>query len=64
MAEMPTLTVRIKCDEDYLRLTAYRMALRMIADAPEHPWERDENDAEPREVALAVLRAMGEDAKP
>jgi hypothetical protein len=56
---MADLSLRVKCDADYLRLVAYKMVLELIADAPEG-WEADPDGPTPREMAEAVLRAMGD----
>lgn len=62
MAEAPTtLTVRIKCDEDWLRLTAYREALREIAKQPVEPWDGEYPYIE---LARKVLETMGEELEP
>lgn len=52
MAEM--LTLRIKVDEDWLALVAYRLALQCIVEiAEEKPWSADEQAA--AEIAAHVL---------
>jgi hypothetical protein len=61
MATIGNLTLRV--DDDYLRLVAYRTALRWIVEQGRtSSWERDDDEPEPYDIAEAALRAFGEDA--
>jgi hypothetical protein len=54
-----SLTLTVTVDRDWVRLAAYRMVLQQIADGGSVPsWERDDDEAEPHEIAEAVLRAL------
>lgn len=59
MSEVRAL-LTVRCDEDYLRLVAYRMALRWIAGMPP-PWEADPDGLTPQEMAASALEAFGDD---
>ena len=57
MAKVTTL--RLKLDSDWIRLVAYTMVLREIADLTVEPWEHNEAV----EMAKRALEACG-DAMP